>query len=47
MPVVGFLEIDGIPGDSKIKGFEDQIEVVWWGYNISRRSFPPRIFDYR
>ena len=36
MPAVGFLEIDGIPGDSKIKGFEDQIEVVWWGYNISQ-----------
>src|SRR6266850_659037 len=36
MPAVGLLEIDGIPGDSKIKGFEDKIEVVWWGYNISQ-----------
>jgi type VI secretion system secreted protein Hcp len=36
MPAVGFLEIDGIPGDSRIEGFEDQIEVVWWGYSISQ-----------
>jgi len=36
MPAVGFLEIEGIPGDSKIKGFEDKIEVVWWMYNISQ-----------
>ena len=36
MPVVGFLEIDGIPGESQQAGFEDKIEVVWWEYNISQ-----------
>jgi type VI secretion system secreted protein Hcp len=35
MPAIGFLEIDGIPGESIIEGFKDQIEVLGWEHNIS------------
>jgi type VI secretion system secreted protein Hcp len=36
MPAVGFLDIEGIKGDSTVKGFEDKIEVLWWTHNITQ-----------
>lgn len=35
MAAAAFLEVDGVPGESRARGFEDQIEVDGWEWGVS------------
>ncbi len=34
MAVATFLDVDGIQGESRVEGFEDQVEVLSWDWGV-------------